>query len=105
VGDSEFSSILNTLAESAERVLHARTTPDAGPWVVIAVVPFSRSGPVATPMLAGQIRYSMRRFETAEEAIANSVAMPAAKMYGGLVLNIVTGETVRFQPFDKQAAV
>jgi hypothetical protein len=99
VADPEFKSILNTLAESAERVLHARTTPDAGPWVVIAVVPFSRSGPVATPMLAGQIRYSMRRFETAEEAIANSVAMPAAKAYGGWAINIVTGETAAIAPF------
>jgi hypothetical protein len=96
---------LAVLHQSLQRVQHASKVPDAGPWVVVAVVDMSKRGPVATPMLGGELRFTMRRFSSAEEAIANSVAMPAAKMYGGLALNIVTGDTVRFQPFDQQRVV
>ena len=90
---------LDALRHSVQRMEQPGPAPDRGQWVVIAVVPLTRSGPVATPMLGGATRFSMRRFATAEEAVANSVAMPAARSFGGWALNITTGETVRINPF------
>lgn len=91
-----FDDQLDMLRMSMERT--ATWQADAGPWVVLGVVPM-RDGPVATPLLGGSRRFTMRRFASAEEAIANSVAMPAAKAYGGWAVNIETGETVRIAPY------
>jgi hypothetical protein len=91
---------ITILRESAERMVQHKPTLDEGAWVVIAVLPTVSRGLLATPMLGGFARFSMRRFNTAEEAIANSVAMPAAKAWGGWVLNIETGQTMSFRPFQ-----
>ena len=69
-----------------------------GPWVVVAVVPMSGRAPLAVPLL-GAKPFAMRGYPTAEEAIASTVNFPAGRSYGGIVLNIQTGRTVRFKPF------
>ena len=73
---------LHLLRDSAERMAAAQSVPDAGPWVVLAVVPHI-GGQWGVPQMGSHMRYVMRRYATAEEAVANSVAMPAAKSYGG----------------------
>lgn len=92
-----FDEQLNMLRTSMEHT--ATWKADGGPWVVLGVVPM-RDGPVATPLLGGSRRFTMRRFGSAEEAIANSVSMPAAKAFGGWALNIESGETVRIAPYE-----
>lgn len=91
------SNHLQELREGLQRTDQRLAPPPTGPWVVIGVLHFIHSRPRAVPLLGGDLNGCMRGHPTVEEAMAASAGFTAGRQ-GGWVINIDTGETVRFGP-------
>ena len=93
----------HALAESLERL----TAPgciggkNQGDWVLIGRVELA-GGQVheGVPVMEPKRRLFMRRFSSAEEAIAASVLHSSTRVCGGWALNLVSGDTVLVRPFS-----
>lgn len=89
------------LAASIERLTEpgALGGPNEGPWVLIGSLLKGREQE-GIPVMEPRKRMVMRRYRTAEEAIAASVLHSALRVNGGWTLNLETGQTVPVRPFE-----
>lgn len=93
---------LGDIVRELKEGFHQRTNPSVrlggsheGPWVVIG-----RVRNEGVPVLEPVKRIFLRRYATAEEAIAASVEHSSTRVGGGWALNLETGATVQIRRFD-----
>ncbi len=93
---------LNDIVRELKDALQRRTNPAValggdheGPWVVVGTIR-SEAVPVMEPVK----RRFLRRYASAEEAIAASVEHSCTRVGGGWALNLETGATVRIRRFE-----
>ena len=83
-----------------ERLSGEQPPGDTGDWVLVATLVRQAHGVEGVPVMARDrvMNLTMRRYDSAEEAMALSMSDSAMRIGGGWVLNLRTGETVRVTP-------
>ena len=96
--------LLKEMIEGLERLLATSKLggPNEGAWVLVGALGKGREHD-GIPVMEPEKRLVMRRYRSAEEAIAASVLHSALRVNGGWTLNLETGETVRVRPFEGAA--
>lgn len=93
----ELDEVIRSLERLAERATLGG--PQEGPWVLVGALGRGREHD-GIPVMEPLKRMVMRRYRSAEEAIAASVLHSALRVNGGWTLNLETGETVRVRAFE-----
>ena len=72
--------------------------PDRGHWILLATV-HKVGGVTTVPVLEpGDRTGRCRRYNSAEEALADAASHSALRVGGGLAVNVCTGKTVMVPP-------
>lgn len=79
--------------------------PHAGQWVLLALVGAGDTDHEVVPVMEPRKRLVMRRYRTAEEAIAAATEHAASRVGGGWAVNIKTGRMVQYGPYHSQQHV
>lgn len=102
----EFKKEIGRSVKRMEQAARELGGANEGPWVVVATMPkWPKNEIDGIPVLHRPKRLVMRRYNSAEEAVAASVQDSAARVGGGWALNLETGATVRIAPFQYERHV